>query len=69
MAEVAEEQPRKQDSEKGEVAGDEEALRVDKRAEALGDASTIPPISVPHSDPAPPITEASKAKMSCAAPA
>ena len=27
--------------------------------------STIPPTSVPHSEPAPPITAASKAKMSC----
>src|SRR5208282_1364409 len=30
--------------------------------------STIPPISVPHSDPMPPITTASKAKMSCIGP-
>ena len=38
LAEVAEEQPREQDGEKGDVAGDEEALRVDERAETLRDA-------------------------------
>src|SRR6185312_7687602 len=32
-------------------------------------ASTIPPISVPHTEPAPPITAASKAKSNCDAPA
>ncbi len=38
LAEVAEKQPREQDREEGEVAGDEEALRIDERAQTLRDA-------------------------------
>ena len=48
---VGRHQTREQDGEKGGMAGDEEALRRGERAEALRDAETTPPISVPHSDP------------------
>ena len=42
LAEIAEEQAREQDGEEGEVAGDEEALRIDERAETLRDAQHDP---------------------------
>ena len=50
------------------MAGKQEPLRVERGADRLREPSTIPPISVPHSDPMPPITTASKAKISCIGP-
>ena len=38
LAEIAEEQAREQNGKEGEVAGDEEALRIDERAETLRNA-------------------------------
>jgi hypothetical protein len=40
-----------QGSKKAEVASDEETLRRDERAEALRDASAMPPTSVPIAIP------------------
>ena len=51
------------------MARDEEALRADCAPTFCATPSTMPPTSVPHSEPAPPITAASKAKISCGAPA
>ena len=68
-AEVAEEQPREQDGEKREWPAMRKPCGFTCAPRLWATPSTMPPTSVPQSDPAPPITVASKAKMSCAAPA
>ena len=44
-------------------------LRVDLRADGLRDPEHDPPDERPHSEPMPPMTTASNAKISCAGPA
>ena len=44
-----------------QVARQDLILRIDVRADLLGHAQAMPPTNVPHSEPIPPITTASKA--------